>query len=189
LLGDWQVNSIVQARTGAPFNLIVTGDLANLRGNPNVGAPNNYLRPNLISDPYAAGPVAANPDPLCQKTISQGGRAADQTRTIASWINPCAFGIPVGAFGSLGRNVFRGRAVYTADVSLFKNIKLREGWKLQLRGEAFNITNRQNWDTPANGNLTLNTNATTLAAGVGKISNLAQGTTPRQIQFGARIIF
>ena len=189
ILGAWQVNYIFQARTGAPFNLVVTGDLANLRGNPNVGAPNNYLRPNLLSDPFAPGPVAANPDPLCQRTISQGGRAADETRTIASWINPCAFGIPIGAFGNLGRNVFRGPAVYTMDFSLFKNIVIREGWKLQLRAEAFNLFNRQNWDTPANANLTLNTNATTMAAGVGRISNLAQGTTPRQIQLGARLVF
>ncbi|HYJ90952.1 MAG TPA: TonB-dependent receptor, partial [Pyrinomonadaceae bacterium] len=189
LLGDWQTNFIFQARSGAPFNLIVTGDLANLRGNPNVGAPNNYLRPNLIADPFVAGPVAANPDPLCQKTISQGGRAADQVHTIASWFNPCAFGIPIGSFGSLGRNAFRGPAVYTMDMSLFKNIRIRENWKLQLRAEAFNIFNKQNWDTPANGNLTLNTNSTSLAAGVGKVSNLAQGTTPRQIQFGIRFVF
>lgn len=189
LLGDWQLNYIFQARSGAPYNLVVTGDLANLRGNPNVGAPNNYLRPNLIADPFAPGPVAANPDPLCQRTISQGGRAADATHTVASWFNPCAFGIPVGSFGSLGRNVFRGRSVYTMDMSLFKNFRVRENMKLQLRAEAFNVFNRQNWDTPANANLTLNTNATTLAAGVGRISGLAQGTTPRQLQFGIRFVF
>jgi hypothetical protein len=189
ILGDWQLNYIFQARSGSPFNLIVTGDLANLRGNPNVGAPNNYLRPNLIANPFVAGPVAANPDPACQRTISQGGKAADEVHTVASWFNPCAFGIPIGAFGNLGRNVFRGKAVYTMDMSLFKNFRIREDWKLQLRAEAFNIFNTQNWDTPANANLTLNTNNTTLATGVGRISNLAQGTTPRQIQFGIRFVF
>ena len=85
--------------------------------------------------------------------------------------------------------MLRGRAVYTTDLSLFKNVPIGEHWKLQFRAEAFNVFNKQNWDTPANGNLTLNTNATTLAAGVGKISNLAQGTTARQIQFGLRLIF
>jgi hypothetical protein len=188
LLGNWQTNFIFQARSGAPFNLVVTGDLANLRGNPNVGAPNNYLRPNLIADPFVAGPVAANPDPLCQKTISQGGRAADEVHTIASWFNPCAFGIPNGTFGNLGRNVFRGPAVYNMDLSLFKNIQIREGWKLQLRAEAFNVFNRQNWDTPANANLTLNA-GNSITTSVGKISNLAQGTTPRQIQFGIRLVY
>ena len=97
ILGNWQSNFIAQARSGAPYNMIVTGDLANLGGSAStqgLSTPNNYLRPNLIADPFVAGPVAANPDPLCQKTISQGGRAADQVRTIVSWFNPCAFGVP-----------------------------------------------------------------------------------------------
>ena len=47
-------------------------------------------------------------------------------------------------------------------------------WNLQLRLEAFNVFNIQNWDTPANANFTVNTNATTLADNVGRISTLAQ---------------
>lgn len=194
ILGNWQTNFIAQARSGAPFNLIVTGDLANLGGSASsqgLSTPNNYLRPNLIADPFVPGPVAANPDPNCQKTISQGGRAADQTRTIVSWINPCAFGVPnnTGQFGNLPRNAFRGPAVYNVDFSAFKSIPLGERFKLQLRVEAFNLFNIQNWDTPANGNLTLNSSGSVIAASVGKISNLAQGTTPRQLQFGIRLSF
>ena len=49
LLGDWQVNSIVQLRSGAPYNLVVTGDLANLRGtgssaSKQLPAPESYRR-------------------------------------------------------------------------------------------------------------------------------------------------
>ncbi|HET6890701.1 MAG TPA: TonB-dependent receptor [Pyrinomonadaceae bacterium] len=188
LLGDWQANYILQARSGQPFNLQIAGDLANLRGNaPN--APGNYLRPNLIADPFVAGPVPANPDPNCQRTISQGGRAADQVRSTASWINPCAFGIPnnTGAFGNLGRNVFRGPAVFNMDLSLFKSFPFGEDMKLQLRAEAFNVFNIQNWDVPSV--LTVNSNATSIAPNVGRITALAQGTTPRQLQFGVRFVF
>ncbi|HZI62059.1 MAG TPA: carboxypeptidase regulatory-like domain-containing protein [Pyrinomonadaceae bacterium] len=188
ILGNWQTNFIMQARSGAPFNLQVTGDLANLRGSAPT-APGNYLRPNLIADPFVPGPVAANPDPACQRTISQGGKAADQVRTIASWFNPCAFGIPSGSFGSLGRNAFRGKSVFNTDLSLFKSFPIRENWQLQLRVETFNVFNIQNWDTPAAANLILNTNATTLATNVGRISTLAAGTNPRQIQFGIRLNF
>ena len=194
ILGNWQSNFIAQARTGAPFNIIVTGDLANLRGSASIlglSTPNNYLRPNIIANPFVAGPVAANPDPLCQKTISQGGRAADQTRTIVSWFNPCAFGVPnnTGLFGDMPRNAFRGPSVYNVDFSMFKSITLTERFKMQFRVETFNVFNIQNWDTPANGNLTLNQSGNTLNASVGKISNLAQGTTPRQIQFGIRLSY
>jgi hypothetical protein len=188
ILGNWQTNFIMQARSGAPFNLQVTGDLANLRGSAPT-APGTYLRPNLIADPFTPGPVAANPDPACQKTISQGGKAADAVHTIQSWFNPCAFGIPSGAFGSLGRNLFRGKSVFNTDLSLFKSFPLRESWELQFRMETFNVFNIQNWDTPAAGNLTLNTNATTLANNVGRITGLAAGTNPRQIQFGLRLMF
>jgi Carboxypeptidase regulatory-like domain/TonB dependent receptor-like, beta-barrel len=194
ILGNWQTNFIAQARSGAPYNIIVTGDLANLGGSASLqglSTPNNYLRPNLIADPFVAGPVTANPDPLCQKTISQGGRAADQVHTIVSWFNPCAFGVPnnTGQFGNLARNAFRGPAVYNVDFSMFKSIPITERFKLQLRMEAFNVFNIQNWNTPVNANLTLNSSGSTINASVGKISNLAQGTTPRQIQFGIRLTF
>jgi len=191
ILGNWQTNFIMQARSGAPFNLQVAGDLANLRG----GAPGtigNYLRPNLIADPFKAGPVLSHPDLACHKTVSDpsgGGKAADAVRTIASWFNPCAFAIPSGAFGNLGRNVFRGKSVFNTDLSLFKSFPIREDWQVQFRMEMFNVFNIQNWDTPANANLTLNTNANTIATNVGRISTLAAGTNPRQIQFGLRLMF
>ena len=187
ILGNWQANYIFQARSGAPYNLQITGDLANIRGSAPGNAPGNYLRPNLIADPFIAGPVSANPDPNCQKTISQGGRAADAVHTTVSWFNPCAFGIPSGAFGNLGRNVFRGPHVVNMDFSIFKSFPVREEWNLQLRFEAFNILNIQNWDAPSA--LTVNTNATSIAANVGRVTGLAQGTTPRQLQFGIRFVF
>jgi hypothetical protein len=186
-LGDWQANYILQARSGEAYNLQVTGDLANLRGSAPGNAPGNYLRPNLISDPFVAGPVAANPDPNCQKTVSQGGRAADQVYTSFSWFNVCAFGIPSGSFGSLGRNVYKGGHVFNMDYSMFKSIQVREGMNLQLRFEAFNIFNVQNYGPPSS--LTINSNATSIAANVGRITALAQGTTPRQLQFGLRFVF
>jgi hypothetical protein len=186
VLGGWQANYILQMRSGQPYNLQVAGDLANLRGSaPN--APGTYLRPNLIADPFQAGPVPANPDPNCQRTISQGGRAADAVHTPVSWFNPCAFGIPSGAFGNLGRNAFRGSSVFNLDFSLFKSVPMGEGWNLQFRFEAFNVFNVQNWDVPSS--LTINANATQIAANVGRITGLAQGTTPRQLQFGLRFSF
>jgi len=186
ILGNWQINSIMQVRSGAPYNLQVSGDLANLRGSaPN--APGTYLRPNIIADPFVAGSVAANPDANCQKTISQGGRAADAVYTSASWFNPCAFGMPSGAFGNLGRNAFRGPAVFRTDLSMFKSFPVREGLSLQLRVEAFNVFNVQAYDVPSS--VTVNSNATQIAANVGRVTSLAQGVTPRQLQFGLRFTF
>lgn len=180
VLGNWQLNYILSARSGQPYTLQVTGDVANLKGSAaNIG---NYARPNIIGDPFRAGPVAANPDPLCQKTISQGGRAPDVVGNTASWFNTCAFTIPSGSFGNLGRNVFRGPSVFNMDVSMFKGFPLpKEGWTIQLRFEAFNALNVQNWDVPSG--LTIGN------ADAAQITTLASGTTPRQMQFGLRLQF
>jgi hypothetical protein len=179
-LGNWQLNYIMQARSGQPYNLTVSGDVANLKGSaPNIG---NYARPNVIADPFTAGAVAANPDPGCRTTLSQGGKAADVIGNSATWFNPCAFAVPSGSFGNLGRNAFRGPAVFNLDVSMFKGFALpKEGWMLQLRFEAFNALNIQNWDVPS---------GTTIgASNAGQITGLAAGTTPRQMQFGLRFQF
>lgn len=75
------------------------------------------------------------------------------------------------------------------DLSLFRSIEINERFKLQLRVEAFNVFNIINWDAPANANLTINSNATAIAPNVGRITGLAQGTNPRQLQFGLRFVF
>jgi hypothetical protein len=59
--------------------------------------------------------------------------------------------------------------------------------RLQLRGEAFNVFNIQNLDAPSA--VTINSSGSSIAAGAGRITTLAQGTTPRQLQFGIRFVF
>jgi len=53
--------------------------------------------------------------------------------------------------------------------------------------EAFCIFSIQSYDVPSS--VTVNTNATSIAANVGRVTSLAQGTTPRQMQFGVRFVF
>ena len=114
VLGNWQMNYILQARSGQPYNLQVTGDVANLRGSaPNIGT---YARPNIIADPFKAGGVAANPNAGCRASVSQGGTAPDVVGNSATWFNPCAFAAPSGSFGNLGRNAFRGSPVFNMDL-------------------------------------------------------------------------
>jgi hypothetical protein len=195
ILGDWSTNYIFQARSGEPYGLLVSGDLANLRGTA-PGGPATYERPNLIADPFVAGPVAANPDPACQKTISQGGKAADAVHSVASWFNPCAFGVPAnGTFGNLGRNAFNAGHVVNMDFSVIKKFRITERVGLRFRCEAFNVFNIQNYGVPAN--LTVNSGTTTvngvavpaITAGSGRITGLAQSQQPRQLQFGLQLVF
>ncbi len=70
------------------------------------------------------------------------------------YFNPAAFRRPVvtpsdpTAFGNAGRNIVTGPGFQSVDLSLFKNIRLAERTKLQLRWEAFNVFNRPNFLVP-----------------------------------------
>jgi len=55
---------------------------------------------------------------------------------------------PAGTFGSQGRNSFRGPDLFSYDASLFRNFSVGETFKLELRGEAYNVTNTTNYTAP-----------------------------------------
>lgn len=100
------------------------------------------------------------------------------------WFNPSAFVIPAaGTWGDLGRGVYTGPGLADVDLSVFKNIPLSERVRLQFRSEFFNLLNRTNLGTP---NATV-FSGTSINPSAGLITTLA--TTPRQIQFGLKLIF
>ena len=100
------------------------------------------------------------------------------------WFNPNAFTLPaLGTYGNLGRGVFRGPSLTEVDLSLFKNTAVSEKVSLQFRAEFFNVLNHTNLGTP---NATVFSGAA-INASAGLITSLA--TTPRQIQFGLKLIF
>ena len=82
-----------------------------------------------------------------------------------------------------GEGRIHGARTGGSGLSLFKNTALTERVRLQFRAEFFNVLNHTNLGTP---------NATTFSgsafnASAGLITTLA--TTPRQIQFGLKLIF
>jgi len=122
ILGDWQVNMITQIRSGQPFNLAVTGDVANI-GN----STRNYARPNLIGNPYLSSP------------------------TDGAWFNTAAFAVPIFSYGNFGRNVLRSSPVKTVDFSMFKKFPIGAETRrhIELRADAFNLLNIQNYAAPS----------------------------------------
>ena len=95
------------------------------------------IRPSLVGDPFA-------------------GVARDR------FLNPAAFSTSVGitsvtnaagqtiSFGNLGRNPFRGPAIWNTDLSFFKNTMVTESLKFQLGIELFNAWNHTNLTVPNN---------------------------------------
>jgi hypothetical protein len=77
-------------------------------------------RPNQI----LASPLCANPNPSC-------------------WINPAAFStsVPFGTFGNLGRTNVPGPSFAETDLNLSRSFPIRERLRMEIRAEAFNLTN------------------------------------------------
>jgi len=170
ILGDWQINGIFSAYSGLPLDFRISGTSLN--------APGNANRPNLVADRFQPGPVAANPDPLCQKTISQGGKAADAIGGLVSF-NPCAFAAPPApTYGTLGRNIFSGPNFVNLDLSLFRKFRLTERVGGEFRLESFNFTNTPHFNRPG-------TNASN--SDFGLITSTIGD--PRRIQFGLKLTF
>jgi hypothetical protein len=70
-----------------------------------------------------------------------------------------------------------GPGLQEFDLSLQKEIKLREAARLQLRAEAYNVFNHTNFNIP---------NRTAFTSNVGRISS-AQDS--RQFQFALKLVF
>jgi hypothetical protein len=149
LLRAWQLGAILSAQSGQPFTVYRSGyqSFTTLITGSD--------RPDLVADPYRAGPVGANPDPACALTISQGGKAADHTRTVETWINPCAYANPnlLGQFrfGTSPRNGVIGPSLVNVDLSISRSIAVfRETHRLSFRADLFNLFNHPNFDPPQN---------------------------------------
>lgn len=120
-VGGWKINGIVTMTSGVPYDLIVSGDIAN------TGNLSGYERLNLIGNPSLPNP------------------------TPAEWFNKSAFAVPAPyTYGNLGRNSLRADWFRNLDFSLFCEFPITEQKRFQFRAEAFNLTNTPTWGTPNN---------------------------------------
>ena len=149
VLGGWKTGVIAVLQSGPPFTVY------NLTNTTNA-FPAGSLRPDLVADPKLA--------------------AAD--RSIARWFNTDAFRAPAPyRFGTSPRSVLRGPAIGNIDLSLLKEFRLTERWKLETRGEFFNFPNHTQFGLPGR----------TLGGPNFAVINSARDA--RNIQIGARISF
>lgn len=164
----WQVLSVSTITSGAPFT-VYSGVQQTGVGSNGVDRPNQIGRPQLSTS----------------RKIREDyfGRGAD---------NATFFEIPIGVaggtgpnggvFGTLGRNTFRGPALYNFDIAVVKDTPItaksgRELIDLEFRCELFNIFNIANFGLPAN---------TIKGSGFGEINSAANS---RQIQFSLKLMF
>ncbi len=133
-LGGWQISGATFLRTGTPFSITRTNDLAG------VGEGSNGQPVDLVGDIYANS----------NGKFSGGvvnGVATDQNFAF----NPAAFANPAaGKFGNETRNLIRNPGDQQWDIAFFKNFALAGTAKVQFRTEIFNFLNHPNLNGPNN---------------------------------------
>jgi hypothetical protein len=149
--GGWQLSGIGTARSGNPLTLMAGTD----RSQTSLG---NDRADYVGGQQYVSGPCA-NSSP-CR-----------------DWLSPAAFDLPaVGSFGNTSKGGFRGPGAFNIDMGVFKEFAIREGTRLQVRGEFFNILNHVNLGDPG----------TSLSGGFGQIYS---ADDPRISQIALKVIF
>ncbi len=122
--------------------------------------------------------VSLNGQRFQEQRVNQAIDNPYGSKTLTNYLNPAAFAQPVsGTFGNLVRNSVKGPGFWGADMALSRLVALGTQ-SVELRLEAFNLTNHINWASPN----------TTLTAGTfGQIRAMAG--EPRVIQFGIKYGF
>jgi hypothetical protein len=164
LLGNWDISGILTLQTGHPFTVS--------RGVPQSGTvPNGGSdRPDLVGDPFVAGPVAGNP----------GCAAPGEIHTALNWFNPCAFKAAPGRFGTAPRGNLIGPRFDNLDISVLRDIPITtEARRLRLEFQIFNVFNTAHYNLPV-----ANFDSTNFS----KILQ-ANASPPRQVQIGVKYIF
>lgn len=133
VLGGWQVSAINIFRQGTPMGVAANFQAGSLYGG------NQHA--NLVGDPNAPGPVAANP----------GCVAPSRVHTLQHWLNPCAFvAAPAGTFGNVPNymSYLRTPGYADTDLSIAKWFNLTESVRMQFRAEMYNAFNHPNLGPP-----------------------------------------
>ena len=187
LTSNWGLDLMFRARSGAPLNINTLMQFP--------GDPNTYLvLPNLISgvpiyvdDPLAPGGRRLNNTIPSNSQIAAAGCAPVAALTPALG----AFCTPVATQGNFPRGSVRGFVSRQIDVSLRRELRLRESLRIQLRFEAFNVLNMPNFSDP-NGSMlsgTFGRSTNTLNRSLGGLNALYQIGGPRSLQGAIKILF
>lgn len=168
VIGGWQMNVIYSWQSGLPF----TPSYRDCNADRDTG----WCRPDLVGD--------WKPDNQDRNawfiTTAQGGSTitplTTNGQTIGPWRRPQR-----GTFGNVGRNRLLGPSFQQFDMSLQKTFNVTERFKAQFRAEMFNVPNKVNLANP---------NACVDCPGTaGRITNIFQLATMRQMQFGLRLSY
>ena len=152
-IGGWQLNGIAVFQSGTPFGVTVVNNILYNNGGAQRADWNGQ-------NPKMSGPTS---------------RKLNEYFNVNDFTAPPPF-----TYGNLSRTMgsLRTPGIANFDMSGIKDFRIREGWKVQFRAEAFNLFNRPQFGAPD----------TVLGDGTtGVIST--QANLPREIQLAIKLEF
>jgi len=149
ILGGWSASSVLIWHTAPPFTVRTATN---------------------TTQAFSAGPLRAD--------VLRNPNLPASERSLKRWFETGAFAQPpVNQFGNQGVNIVRADGRTSVNASLLRDFLLREGLKLQFRGEAFNLLNHANFQLPGQ------------VFGNADFGIVNAAAAPRQLQLGARLVF
>ncbi|WP_035359591.1 TonB-dependent receptor [Edaphobacter aggregans] len=174
VLGGWKLAGVISAVTGLPFSVYAN--------NGPLNTPGTAMLANLTGVYKVTHQVGPN----------------------NFWLDPTAFSQPAGCagrspctaqnvqLGNTGRNQFRGPGYVQNNVSIFKSFPIWREAALEMRLDAFQMTNTPQFANPNSGSGNIFTSGnfgrvtSTLGSGQGSVNGVGGG---RSLQASARITF
>jgi len=168
--GGWTVNGLLTHYSGIPFTVTSSANSCNCPGNS-----------------QTANQILSN--------VSIVGNGLNGT----PYFNPLAFApVTTASFGNEGFNRLRGPGATNVDLNIFRDFRLTERLKLEIRGEAFNLSNTPHFANPTSGNLNVSNLQTNADGSVRNLNGYDTITTvnplgrlidQRYFRFGVRFMF
>jgi hypothetical protein len=158
IIGGWKASGILSLRTGTPLTFTANGGTLNLPGSTQTA--------DQVGDVQTLGGInTGNP-----------------------WFSTASFAQPAGLrFGTSGRNIYSGPGLFGLNAALSRRIDLTERFHLEIRAEAFNLSNTPQFSNP---NTSLTSSSFGYVTGTIGSGSGANGTGGgRAMQFSARVLF
>jgi Carboxypeptidase regulatory-like domain len=174
LLNGWSLSGTTTAQTGFPIRITDQDDNElyssfdfETSGQPNLTAPFKKLDPrgpgNLGFDPNSFSPGCIDP--------------ADVNNDQALCSNDPG-GVVLGTIGNAPRTICCGPGIFQTDIGILKNTNIGERYRLQFRGEIFNLFNYAQFFQP-DGNVTDGSD----------FGRVKRARDPRLMQFALKLYF
>jgi len=174
IAGGWHLNWVLNRLSGSPFSLSSDGTSVNAPGNSQTATQTGPLN-------YVGGKAGW--------VLSGTTWTLKCTTPACYYFDPTSFAVTTGVqFGNTGRNLVRGPGFFNVDMSIFRDFRITERIKFELKGTAFGLTNTPHFGNP-NANISgSNFGAITSTVNLGGSDATGTGGE-RQIMVGAKFTF